>query len=542
VIMEEFLAGLQKDPGFRLFITAMPSKEFPLGLLQMSTKVTNEPPAGLQAGLLRSYTVTVTPDRLERVETKMWHQLLYNLCFLHSVVQERKKFGPLGWCIPYEYNTGDLTACIQFLEKHLYTGQISWPTLQYMVAEAQYGGKITDGVDRRLFGLYTKKFLIPKSCEEGFTYNPEQPLFRIPDDFVYRIPVENDIDGYRKWCSSLPDADSPEIFGLHPNADLTYRMKEVNTLIKTMGETQPKGGGGSGGVSKEEMVFEKAHELLDRLPEDYNEDDYKAKIKRLGGLTIPLNIFLFQEIQRLQSVIGKVRFILTQMQMAIRGEVVMTDELQGALDAIFEAKVPHTWTFTVAGDEFSWILPTLGLWFSSLLSRDEQDRTWLNSARPVCYWLTGFFNPQGMLTAMKQEVTRQHSSERWALDDVTYHTEVTGYERQEKVPAPPGEGVYIHGLYLEGCAWSKQEGNLIESEPKKLFVPLPVLLVSGNVKDSEKRVRKEMHPAGPYECPCYKYPKRTDRYFIFFVDLKCTHEKNPVHWGLRGVALLCNTD
>jgi dynein heavy chain len=543
VIMEEFLAGLVKDQSFRLFITAMPSKEFPLGLLQMSTKVTNEPPAGLQAGLLRSYTVTVTMDRLERVETVQWRQLLYNLCFLHSVVQERKKFGPLGWSIPYEYNTGDLTACIQFLEKHLYTGVISWPTLQYMVAEAQYGGKITDAVDRRMFGLYTKKFLIPKSCEEGFTYNPEAPILRIADDFVYKMPVANTIEEYRTWCSSLPAADSPEIFGLHPNADLTFRMKEVKTLIRTMGETQPKGGGGSGGVSKEEMVFEKAHELLDRLPEDYNVDDYKAKIKKLGGLTVPLNIFLFQEIQRLQNVIGKVRFMLTQMQMAIRGEVVMTDELQGALDSIAEAKVPHTWTFTVAGDEFSWILPTLGLWFSSLLSRDEQDRTWLNQGRPNCYWLTGFFNPQGMLTAMKQEVTRQHISEKWALDDVVYHTEVTGFERPEKVTAQPAEGIYVYGLFLEGCAWSKQEGTLVESEPKKLFVPLPILLVSGNIKDNEKKVKRELFgSSGPFECPCYKYPARTDRYFIFFVDLKCTPDKNPVHWGLRGVALLCNID
>merc|ERR1719231_1684719 len=153
VIMEEFLAGLQKDPGFRLFITAMPSKEFPLGLLQMSTKVTNEPPAGLQAGILRSYTVLVDQDRLERVDGPMWRQLLFGLCFLHSVVQERRKFGSLGWCIPYEYNTGDITACILFLERHMYTlapgASISWPTFQYMVSTVQYGGKITDSVDLR---------------------------------------------------------------------------------------------------------------------------------------------------------------------------------------------------------------------------------------------------------------------------------------------------------------------------------------------------------------------------------------------------------
>merc|ERR1712167_201174 len=112
------------------------------------------------------------------------------------------------------------------------------------------------------------------------------------------------------------------------------------------------------GESIEDAVTRKATELISRLPEEYNEDDYKVKINKLGGLTIPLNIFLFQEVQRLQKVIAKVRFMLTQMQCAIRGEVVMTEELQDAVDAISDAKVPNSWVFTLTGDEFSWILPT----------------------------------------------------------------------------------------------------------------------------------------------------------------------------------------
>mgnify|MGYP001313102287 CR=1 FL=1 len=127
---------------------------------------------------------------------------------------------------------------------------------------------------------------------------------------------------------------SPEVFGLHPNADLTFRLNEVGALIHTLGETQPKGSGGGGGVSREDVVQNKASELLERLPEDFVEDDYKAKLNKLGGLDKPLNIFLFQEIQRLQKVIGKVRFILIQLQLAINGEVVMTDELQQTLDAM----------------------------------------------------------------------------------------------------------------------------------------------------------------------------------------------------------------
>ncbi|RHY37518.1 hypothetical protein DYB25_000117 [Aphanomyces astaci] len=544
--MEEVIFKLSEtmDQNFRLFLTALPSEQFPLGLLQMSTKVTNEPPQGLHAGLLRSFTVMVDQEKLERVETVQWRQLLFDLCFLHSVVIERKKFGPLGWCIPYEYNNGDLSACTIFLEKHLYNGPISWPTLQYMVSEVQYGGKITDNLDRRMFNYYCEWCVQSEACNPSFSYNPGEPILRIPNDFNYRIPVAETIDDYRNFCHSLPDVDSPEIFGLHPNADLTYRVKEVNLLLGTLGETQPKGGGGSSGVSREDVVCDKAKELSDRLPEDYIEDDYKAKIQRLGGLTIPLNIFLYQEIQRLQRVISKVRTMLSQLQMAIRGEVVMTEELSWTLNAIFDAKVPPSWLRTSVGDEFSWILPTLGLWFSSLLSRDEQSRNWLNTRRPNCFWLTGFFNPQGMLTAMKQEVTRKHSkTDKWALDDVVYHTEVTTFERAEQVRTPPAEGILIYGLFLDGATWSKADGTLVESEPKKLFTSLPVLHVNSMSKDLELKSRKELYGSiGPFECPCYKYPMRTDRYIIFMVTMKCPQNRPPRHWGLRGVALLCNTE
>jgi dynein heavy chain len=548
VEMEDRLATLYEevDPQFRLFITALPEKTFPLGLLQMSTKVTNEPPAGLKAGVLKSYTVLVDQDRLERVDTVQWRQLLFALCFMHSTVQERRKFGPLGWGIPYEYNNGDLTACILFLEKHLYNGNISWPTFQYMVSEAQYGGKITDTLDRRLFITYTNLWLNNTTCGEGFSFNPKQPIYKIPDNFVYKVEQSAEIQTYHNYLKSFPEIDSPEIFGLHPNADLTFRVKEVNALFATLGDTQPKGGGGGGeGMSREDVVAAKALELLERLPEHYNEDDYKAKINKLGGLSVPLNIFLYQEIQRFQAVLLLVTNMLKQLRLAINGEVVMTEQLQNCLDDMFDAKPPGSWLRTVAGDEFSWLLPTLGLWFSSLLLRDDQYRTWLNGSRPNSYWLTGFFNPQGMLTAMKQEVCRKHQKDanKWALDDIVYKTEVQHTMNADNIKSGPSEGVYVHGLFLEGGAWARDETMLKESEPKVLYVPLPVLMVSAQLKSEDLRTRKEIYGSwGPYECPCYKYRNRTDRYYIFMVNLKCTAEKNPGFWTLRAVALLCNTD
>jgi len=59
---------------------------------------------------------------------------------MHSVVQERRKYGALGFCIPYEFNTADLEASLTFIENHLADTQppnnqaISWKAIQYMVS------------------------------------------------------------------------------------------------------------------------------------------------------------------------------------------------------------------------------------------------------------------------------------------------------------------------------------------------------------------------------------------------------------------------
>merc|ERR1719460_456955 len=218
------------DDDFRLWITCEITPRFPIGLLQMAIKVTLEPPAGLKAGLARTYTTMISQELLDKVDHEKWRTIVFVQSFLHSTVQERRKFGPIGWCVPYEYNNSDLDACLLFLEKHLSTTimvgyQLSWVTIQYMVAEAQYGGRITDDLDRELFITYTAKWFTDEIWKASFTFNNYQA------EYNYKIPDGLEIAAFRESIDTIPAIDSPLIFGLHTNADLTYRLKEASEML-----------------------------------------------------------------------------------------------------------------------------------------------------------------------------------------------------------------------------------------------------------------------------------------------------------------------
>ena len=117
----------------------------------------------------------------------------------------------------------------------------------------------------------------------------------------------------------------------------------------------------------------------------------------------------------------------------------------------------------------------------------------------------------------------------------------------------PENGIFIHGLLLEGARWSDDEeslstatlvnnvtcgGCLCESKPKQLLVLLPVMYVeavqvqSHWIPESVGYLRNELTL---YECPIYLTSARNTT-FVFLSFLKT--EQNISKWILAGVALL----
>lgn len=63
----------------------------------------------------------------------------------------------------------------------------------------------------------------------------------------------------------------------------------------------------------------------------------------VAGHLQPMNIFLKQEIDRIQRVISTVRATLFDLKLAIDGTIIMSESLRDALDSMYDAKIPKAW-------------------------------------------------------------------------------------------------------------------------------------------------------------------------------------------------------
>ncbi|PVD32839.1 hypothetical protein C0Q70_08286 [Pomacea canaliculata] len=524
--LEKQLEKLVKPhPDFRLWLTTEPTPNFPIGILQRSLKVVTEPPNGLKLNLRSTYHKIPSTALAECVH-EAFPSLVFVLAFFHAVVQERRKYGKIGWNVSYDFNESDFRVCMQILNTYLTKAQeqadtkIPWNSLKYLIGEVMYGGRAIDDFDRRILRTYMNEYM------GDFIFDTFQPFHFYCDETVdYCIPVDGPRDNYVDYIETLPLANTPEVFGLHPNAEIGYYTQAARDMWSHLVELQPQTGESGAGISREEFIDKIATDVLNKLPAEFELD----KIRKKYGLDVsPTTVVLLQELERFNSLIGRMRKSLATLKRALAGEVGMSSELDDVARSLFNGVIPGIWR-RLAPDT----LKSLANWMIHFEKRFSQYNSWVNEGEPPVMWLSGLHIPESYLTALVQATCRKNG---WPLDKSTLYTSVTQYVLPEDVTERTTQGCFVHGLYLEGAGWDVKQTCLIRQKPKQLIQELPVLKI---IPIEAHRLKLQ----NTFRTPVYVTSQRRNAMgvgLVFEADLATTEHIS--HWVLQGVCLILNTD
>uniref|UniRef100_A0A8C9Z1S3 Dynein axonemal heavy chain 3 n=1 Tax=Sander lucioperca TaxID=283035 RepID=A0A8C9Z1S3_SANLU len=522
-ICEETITPENTHPSFRLWLTSYPSDKFPVSILQNGLKMTNEPPKGIRANLLRSYLShpISDPDFFESSKKQVtWQKFLFGLTFFHALVQERRNFGPLGWNIPYEFNESDLRISMRqiqmFLDEY---DEVPLEALTYLTGECNYGGRVTDDKDRRLLLSLLSIFYSWELIE--------QEGYHLCEEDLYYVPAHGPYQTYVNYIRSLPICADPCVFGLHSNADITKDNQETNQLLDGVLLTLPRQTGG--GAKSPQVLDELAEDILSKLPADF---DIQTVIDKYPVMyEESMNTVLRQEIIRFNRLTHVVRVSLVNLRKALKGQIVMSAELENVFNSMLVGKLPAMW----AAKSYPSLKP-MGSYVTDLLARLKFLQDWIDTGPPTVFWVSGFYFTQSFLTGVAQNFARKYTI---PIDFIGFEFEACNHFTH--IDEKPEDGAYVKGLYMEGARWDRENMVIGESLPKILFDSLPII----KLKPGEMAKFKHENI---YVCPVYKTSARrgtlstTGHSTNYVLSIELPSDKPQKHWINRGVACLCQLD
>ncbi|KAJ0023239.1 hypothetical protein NQD34_003138 [Periophthalmus magnuspinnatus] len=393
----------------------------------------------------------------------------------------------------------------------------STKVLKYTAGEINYGGRVTDDWDRRCSLSILEDFYCPAVLE----------VDHISPSGVYRqIDTSPNVKGYLAYISGLPINDTPEIFGLHDNANISFAQNETFTLLATVVQLQPRASS-AGGKTLEEIVEDIVTGIMEKIPPAFRVKDVMAKYPALYEES--MNTVLIQEVIRYNNLLAVISRSLRDIVKALKGLVVMSSELELMANSLFNNTVPEMWKARAYPS-----LKPLASWVTDLLQRTSFVQRWISRGIPPVFWISGFFFPQAFLTGTLQNYVRCSST---SIDTIGFDFEVIPKSVSE-IKEKPDTGCYIHGLFLEGARWDNKEGRLAQSRPKELYTEMADIWLIPVPNRSPPT-------SGVYVCPIYKTLTRTGTLsttghstnYVMVVELPT--DQTQRHWIKQGVALIC---
>lgn len=549
--LEKVIDGLvnpHKD--FRLWLTTDPIATFPIGILQRSLKVVTEPPDGLKMNMKASYG-RLSEDVLGSCRNPFFRALAYVLAFFHAAVQERRKYGKLGWNVAYDFNETDFRISFSLIKAYCDkvrgdrngSRMIPWTALKYLIGEAMYGGRVSDHYDRRVLNAYLEEYF------GDFLFDGLQKFMFYDDEenggVRYELPAKNmTYDEQLCVIDALPDVQTPEVLGLHANADVAHSTRAAKELWSNVLSLQSKlevaaSDCDSDKNNSQDMTLVIACEILKVVTNEEFEFD-TAKLQRGfdGETPSPTTVVLFQEIERHNYLKIVIQRSLRELIKALKGEIGSSRELDAVADALSCGYLPDEWKAAAPPTD-----KDVQSWMTWYKTREKQFKSWALEGEPKVMWLSGLHCPETYIAALIQSACRARG---WPLDASAMYTEVTEFISVDDVEEKPELGCLISGLFLEGAVWDLDRRVLTQPSDKCLVSELPILRLvpyrrsstdlGGASSDANANVNT-------FKTPVYFTQNRRDamgRGLVFEADLGSQDHASA--WTLRGVALVLNID
>ncbi len=394
---------------------------------------------------------------------------------------------------------------------------VPFKVLNYIGAEINYGGRVTDDKDVILIKTILQTFIRPEILTVGHKFT---------ESGIYYSLNPGDKEDYMDYIKTMPLNPKPEAFGLHNNAEITTSQIATVALLESMIMMQPKSSSGKG-KSREEIIGDQAKYLQSKSPPAFDLELIQRKFPT--SYEESMNTVLLQECVRYNRLLRDMKAQLPLVQRALLGEVVMSEELEKMATAIYDNMVPNKWTSAGYGHLS---LKPLASWIEDLEERINFLKNWYDNGTPNVFWVSGFFFPQAFLTSTMQNCSR---GRKIAIDTLSFQFVLRDDLKYTDVTAKPEDGCLCYGMYLEGCKWDYNKHLLAESDPKKLFVELPLL----HLLPVQDRV---IPKTGIFNCPLYKVLSRSGTLlttghstnFVCFMEIPS--EESEDKWIKAGVA------
>eukprot|EP00929_Paragymnodinium_shiwhaense_P077089 TRINITY_DN3967_c2_g1_i1.p1 TRINITY_DN3967_c2_g1~~TRINITY_DN3967_c2_g1_i1.p1 ORF type:complete len:3070 (-),score=1029.42 TRINITY_DN3967_c2_g1_i1:156-9119(-) len=529
-VIEEF-----SHEAFRCFLSSEPPgalqgplwETIPEPILQRCIKVADEAPSDLKSNLRRAYSKFSQEKIDECLKPRECKAILFALCFFHGLISGRIKFGAGGWSKKYPFNDGDLTICGEVCKNYLNNAEhlgtdIPWPDLRYIFGEIMYGGHITDPWDRRVNNTYLAVLITPELLAGGNL----APGFKSPD------ASKMEYTHYVKYIEERFPPEIPQMYGLHPNAEIGYLTNQGVSIFQTISAISGGGGGGGSGDISAAQTFITTYQ--GQLPPNLDMIDIRSRVTE----KTPFVIVSLQESDRMNILLSTMRNTMTELELGITGALNVTDKMEQLAKDLIANKVTAGW-MAVAYP----CLKSLSAWFADLCLRVEQLVVWTTTLQLLkSVWLSGLFNSMSFLTSNMQVAARK---DLLPLDFLTNRTRFYNIRDLGDIAKPPPQGVNIHGLFLEGAGWedgkNEEEGYITESKMKDLHPEMPIANIYAVLI-------KDMSWEAMYHCPVFSTTVRggilfgPQGTFLFLSNLRMDPDDSQIRWILAGAAMLTQDD